>query len=44
MVASYVRVHQTMGITANRQKVYHDEDTATHLFKPGDWLLYWKKN
>ncbi len=43
MVAAYVRARQTMGIPANRQRIYHDKDTATHFFKPGDWVLYWNK-
>ncbi len=32
-----------MGIAANRQRIYHDKDTATRFFKPGDWVLYWNK-
>ncbi len=43
MVSAYVRAHQIMGIAANRQRVYHDEDRATRFFKPGDWVLYWNK-
>ncbi len=29
MVSAYVRASQTMGIAANRQKIYHDKYTAT---------------
>ncbi len=43
MVAAYVRARQTMGMAVNRQRVYHDEDTTTCFFKPGDWVLYWNK-
>ncbi len=43
MVSAYIRERQTMGIAANRQRVYHDEDTATRFFKPGNWVLYWNK-
>ncbi len=32
------------GIAANRQRIYHDEDTTTGFFKPGDWVLYWNKS
>ncbi len=28
-----------MGIAANRQRVYHDEDTATRFVKPGDFFF-----
>ncbi len=43
IVAAYVRVHQTMGMAANRKRIYHDEDTATHFFTPADWVLNWNK-
>ncbi len=43
MVCAYVRACQTMGIAVNRQRIYHDEDTVTRFFKPGDWVLYWNK-
>ncbi len=43
MVVAYVRARQIMGIAANRQRINHDEDTATPLFKPADWVLYWNK-
>ncbi len=43
MVAAYVRARQIMGTAANRQRIYHDEDTATLFLKPGDWVLYWNK-
>ncbi len=43
MVATYVRAHQTMGIAANRQRIYHDEDTVRHFIKPGYWVLYLNK-
>ncbi len=36
MVSAYVRASQTMGIAATRQRIYHDEDTATQFFKPGN--------
>ncbi len=42
-VSAYVRGWQAMGIAANSQRVYHDKDTATRFFKPGDWVLYWNK-
>ncbi len=41
MVAAYVCACQTMGMAANRQRIYHGKGTATHSFKPGDWVLYW---
>ncbi len=40
---AYVHACQTMSIAANRQRVYHDEHTATCFFKPSDWVLYWNK-
>ncbi len=43
MVLAYILAHQTMGIAANRQRVYHDKDMAARFFKPGDWFLYWNK-
>ncbi len=44
MVDGYVHMRQTMGMAANRQKVYHDEDTATCFFKPSDWVSFtWNK-
>ncbi len=43
MVSAYVRARQTMCIAVNRQRIYHDEDTATRFFKPVDWVLYWNK-
>ncbi len=43
MVLVYVRAHQTMSIAANRQRIYHDEETATRFFKPGDCFFYWNK-
>ncbi len=36
MVEVYIRACQTMGTAANRQRIYHDEDTVTCFFKPGD--------
>ncbi len=41
MVAAYVCARYTMGTAANRQRIYHDKDTATCFFKAGDWVLYW---
>ncbi len=43
IMVSYVCACLTMGMAASRQRVYHDKDTATHFFKPGDWFLYWNK-
>ncbi len=43
MVTAYVRARQTMGTAANRQRIYHDEDTVTHFVKPGNSVLYWNK-
>ncbi len=43
MVVAYVLVRQTVSVAANRQKVYHDEDTAMPFFKPSNLCLYWNK-
>ncbi len=43
MVSAYVCACQTMGIAVNKQRCYHDKDTATCIFKPGNWVLYWNK-
>ncbi len=42
-MTTYVCARHTMGIAANRQRVYHDENTATRFCKPGDWVLYRNK-
>jgi len=38
MVRAFARARDQLGISASRQKYYHDEDTAPRKFKPGDYV------
>ena len=38
MVRAFARARELLGISAKRQKYYHDEDTAPRHFKLGDWV------